>query len=245
MKVEEVLQESGLSEKEALVYLALLKTGEEMASRVSEVSEMNRVTTYSLLKSLQEKGFCSVCERNKIHHFKPTSPKNIIKLLDGKREKFESIISELGKYEQIVSDKPEISLFEGKKGISIMLDRILNDSEKSKEVLGYGNVTMTERMIEYESLQWRKDRINKKIKIKAVVDKFNRTHFDSHKGWHKLAEVRVFKNLSNSDSYTLIGNNIIGIIVSKGELHGILISSEQVVKKEKMIFDLLWKQAKA
>ena len=53
MEVGEVLQESGLSKREALVYLALLKTGEETASRISEVSEMNRVTTYGLLKSLQ------------------------------------------------------------------------------------------------------------------------------------------------------------------------------------------------
>ena len=168
--IKAVLEEVGLSEKEVEIYLALLKLGEASASRVSEIADLNRVTSYVLLKSLSEKGFCSIYTKNNIQHFKPIKPDQIIGILEEKKSKIKTIIPFLKEQEGAVSDKPEVSLFEGKKGVTAMLELMLKEAEKNKLVLAYGNLTIAEKIIEYQSLYWRKTRLSKGIQMQAVVD---------------------------------------------------------------------------
>lgn len=243
-EIKETLEEIGLSEKETSVYLALLELGEGTASRISEVSDLNRITTYTLLKSLIEKGFCSLYTKNKVQYFKPISPEKILELIEIKKEKIKSILPLLKQKEKQVLEKTEVLIFEGKKGILSALNIIIDDAKKSKEVIAYGNFIVAESLIEYESLHWRKNRINNKIKIKAVINKFLPIQENkSLKGYEKLTEIKENKNLEEIKSYTLISENYVGIIFPSQELKGILIKDKFAVEKEKFTFEMLWKQA--
>ncbi|MBU0957297.1 MAG: hypothetical protein KKF56_00655 [Nanoarchaeota archaeon] len=235
-ETKEILKQTGLTEKEAEVYLALLQLGESPATRVSQIANLNRITTYTLLKSLHEKGFCSILDKNKIQFFKPISPENILSLLEEKKNKIRTIIPELKSKQNQIQEKPETSLFEGKQGIVSMFDIILKDAEKNKEVLAYGNVSIAEKLIEYQSLHWRKTRLNKKIKIKAIIDKLP----EYIKNNKELREVKINKPLSKINTYTMITENYTANLTLKGELTGILIKNKQVADKERFIFNLMW-----
>lgn len=241
--IVEILKEIGLSEKEVTVYRALLQLGEETASRVSEVANLNRVTTYSLLKSLKEKGFCVIFDKNNIQSFRPIKPENILSLLEDKRNKIKSIIPLLKKEERKIETKTEISLFEGKKGITTMFDIILKDAENKKEVFVYGNLTIAEKTIEYQSLHWRKTRIEKKIKIKALVDVYK--SFEEQKQWKELTEIKINDSLKSIDSYVLITENLVAYLTLKGELSGIMIKNKEIAEKELFNFHILWKISKS
>jgi HTH-type transcriptional regulator, sugar sensing transcriptional regulator len=244
-QIEDILKEIGLSEKEIIIYLSLLKLGEETASRISEVADLNRVTTYGLLKSLMEKGFCSIYDKNKVQYFKPIKPEGILKLIEIKKEKFKSILPFLKHKEAKLDSKPEVSIFEGKKGIISALDIIIQDAKKKKEVFGYGNFVVANSLIEYESLNWRKTRIDNKIKIKAVINEVVPIEeYKSLKGYRELSDIKENKELEKIKSYTLISENYVGILFPSEELKGILIKSKEVVDKEKFNFEMLWKKAK-
>jgi len=244
MEINEILEEVGLNKKEAIVYLSLLNLGESTASRVSEISDINRITTYVILKSLKEKGFCSVYDKNKIQYFKPIKPEQILGLLEEKKEKILAILPLLKKKENLIEDKPELSIFEGKKGITAMLDLILKDAENKKEVFAYGNITITEKLIEYQSLFWRKTRLEKGIKISAVLDSLENFEPKKEEKWRKLSHTRVLRDISKINSYVLITSNLVGYMSFKGELIGILIKNKDIAEKEKFNFDLLWEKAK-
>ncbi len=243
MEVKEILRDVGLTDKETDVYLALLELGEETASRVSEIAGLNRVTTYTLLKSIYEKGFCSVHDKNNIQYFKAIKPEQILWLLEEKKNKVKSIIPLLKKREKQIQEKPEVSLFEGKKGISAMFDILLKDAENKKQVLAYGNLSIAEKLIEYQSLHWRKTRIDKKIKIKVVVD-YLPDYIKNEKRWQELSETKISKSLSKLNSYSLITENLVGYVTLRGELTGVLIKSKEIAEKEGFNFNLLWKLAK-
>jgi sugar-specific transcriptional regulator TrmB len=49
------LQEYGLSEKEAKVYLTILELGTNIASTIARRSEIKRVTVYTILDDLKKK----------------------------------------------------------------------------------------------------------------------------------------------------------------------------------------------
>ncbi len=56
---EVFLSELGLSAKETQVYLTLLRRGPSSVRHVAEAAQVNRGTTYDILKSLQEQGLVS------------------------------------------------------------------------------------------------------------------------------------------------------------------------------------------
>lgn len=241
--IKENLENLGLSEKEVRVYLALLKSGEETASRISEIADLNRITTYTILKSLKEKGFCSVHDKNYVQYFHAIKPEQILFLLDEKKEKIKSILPLLREQEKQIQEKPEISLFEGGKGVTSVFDILLSDAENEKKVLAYGNLTIAEKLLEYESLHWRKTRFKKKIKIKAIVESIP-DYIKKDKKWQELSERKILKDLSNLNSYTLITERYVAYFSFKGEIIAILIKNEEIVKKEKFNFNLLWNLAK-
>jgi sugar-specific transcriptional regulator TrmB len=241
-EINEILEDLGLSRKEVEVYLALLGLGEDTASRVSEIANLNRVTTYTILKSLQEKGFCSIYEKNRVQYFKPIKPEQILGLLEEKKTKIKSILPSLKDRIRKIEEKPEISLYEGKKGLTTLLDIILKDAEKKKEILAYGNFTIGEKIIEYPSLYFRKTRLSKKIKIKAVVDRVNK-EFVKEEKWKTLSEVKIYKDLEKLDSYVFITENKVAYLIFKGQIIGVLINNKQIAEKEKFNFEQLWRKS--
>jgi sugar-specific transcriptional regulator TrmB len=242
--IEEILTDIGLSKKEIIVYLSMLKLGEETASRISELSDLNRVTTYGLLKSLSEKGFCSSYDKNNVQFFKPSSPESVLGLLEEKKKRFRLIISQLKQEEKKATEKPKVAIFEGKKGIASLMSLILEDAENKKEVLGYGNVSAGEKTISQQSFYWRKTRLEKKIKMRAVSNYTGDAEHKEAKGWKKITEVRTIKDLEKNNTYTIIAENLLGYFVPGIEPIGILIKNKDIVEKEKFNFEILWEKAK-
>ena len=240
----EILVDLGLSKKESVLYLALLKLGEETASRVSEIADLNRVTTYSLLKSLQEKGFCSVFDKNKIQYFKPIKPEQILGLLEEKKKRINAILPFLKEQEKTIEEKPEVMIFQGKKGIAAMFDLLLSDAAEKKEVFGYGNVSIAEKVIQYQSTFWRKTRLEKKIKMRAVSDSLGDIEHRSPTIWKKITEVRTNKELAKLAVYTIITERYVSYGMFRGDIIGVVIKNKEVVEKERFNFEMLWKQAK-
>ena len=78
MIMKHTLKEIGLNEKEAIVYIALLKLGKSSTQIISKETGINRISLYDILNYLIEKGFANLIIENKIKHFFAISPKNIL-----------------------------------------------------------------------------------------------------------------------------------------------------------------------
>jgi sugar-specific transcriptional regulator TrmB len=244
-EIEKTLMSLGISQKEAKIYLILLRNGESSASEIGELSKLNRITCYTLLKNLQLKGIVNNTIQSGMQYFEAVSPNIIINIIENKKQRFKSILPLLKEKEKIIKTKTEVSIFEGKKGILNALEIIIDDAKKSKEVFAYGNFVIADSLIEYESLHWRKKRINNNIKIKAVINKAVPIEkYKSLKGYEKLTEIKENKKLEAIESYTLISENYVGIIFPSQELKGLLIKDKSAVEKEKFIFEMLWEQGK-
>jgi len=135
-------------------------------------------------------------------------------------------------------------IFEGKKGMVSMFTLLLNDAENKKEVLGYGNVSIAEKVIEHQSTFLRKTRLEKKIKMRAVSNYLGNVEHRSPPLWKKITEVRTNKDLEKLSVYTIITENYISYGMFKGEVIGIVVKSKELVDKERLNFEMLWKASK-
>ena len=89
-----VLQEIGLTESEAKVYLALLDLGNSTRGDIVNKSQIAGSKVYEILERLQAKGLVSIYVKKNIKHFKPTSPKNILSYLEERKQKLKELEDE-------------------------------------------------------------------------------------------------------------------------------------------------------
>ncbi len=138
MNVAKILKKLGLSEKEAFVYLALLKTGLAGAARIAREAALARQTTYSLLADLVEKGFIEQSDRKGVRQFY-ADPNELIKLVGRQRDELEKerkiLEQELPKL--LVENKratalPIVQYYEGQEGMKRLFVNILEQYKKGK-----------------------------------------------------------------------------------------------------------------
>jgi len=145
MSVNDTLREIGLSEKEAKLYLALLKHGKMKPSSLASLTKISRPLVYTLAKGLLSKGIISEDISGKTLYFIPLPPDNLEGLIrDIKREakeKESSIRKAMGELSLIMASKqypiPKIRLVEEKDLEKFLFDNL---TKWQDEVIASGGV---------------------------------------------------------------------------------------------------------
>ena len=87
LDLKKSLEFIGFSEKEVLVYLALLFLGKGIVTEISRKAGVNRPTTYHILSSLSSKGLVKISGKEPKQEYVAESPDQIEKLLQNKKKK--------------------------------------------------------------------------------------------------------------------------------------------------------------
>lgn len=135
MDRKEVLNEVGLSDGEAKVYLALLKIGETTVNELTKETGQHRTTIYDFLEHLLQRGLASYVIRAGVKYFKVADPDKLVDYLDEKQVKLKQILPELKKLSETSRGEISVEIYRGVEGFkSIITDRL-----KIKEDLyGFG-----------------------------------------------------------------------------------------------------------
>ena len=117
------LQDFGLSEKEAHVYLAALEIGRATADQLAKHSKIVRSTTYVQLDSLMKMGLMSTYEEGKKTYFAPESPELLKRLLlkqkeemNTKEQELSALLPALLQQFEGAGERPVVRFFSSKEG---------------------------------------------------------------------------------------------------------------------------------
>jgi sugar-specific transcriptional regulator TrmB len=106
------LQNYGLSEKEARVYLTVLELGTSIASTIARRAEINRVTTYTILEELRKSGIVNETTKDGVKYYSVISPDILLKQLEQKYESFKEKVPELLAMAEKFGSKPKLTYYE-------------------------------------------------------------------------------------------------------------------------------------
>lgn len=254
--LEEKLCQIGLTGGEAKVYLELLKIGAQAVSVIAKRANLNRTTTYSILKSLQKKGFVSVFVNSNVKYFSANDPNCLVAFVDSKCRTYDyfrdEILMMVPKFRALnevglLGSKPIVSYYEGTEGVKYLM----NDGLKSQgEFLSYWAL---HKWLESDQksfmLGFIKERIqNKGIKLHAMAPDTEkvRSFFDMYRGKENSAEVLyvldescwgIFENAMN-----IYDDKVAIFHLDKGNEYGVLIESKEIAIMQKTIFEIAWKE---
>ncbi|MCX6745118.1 MAG: hypothetical protein NTX82_06360, partial [Candidatus Parcubacteria bacterium] len=117
------LQQIGLTEKEAKVYVGVLELGEATAQEVAQKTGLNRATIYVTLESLLEQHLVNRVDKQKKTLFCIEHPLQILDLLQKEKHDVEirinlakELMPELEMLEKVTGESAKVRFFEGKEG---------------------------------------------------------------------------------------------------------------------------------
>ncbi len=239
--MEEQLREYGLSEKEAKVYLACLKSGSCTANKISSLTNLRRSTTYDILESLKSQGLISSFIKDKKYYFQSAEPSELLSVLHAKEKKLKLILPQLEKLKKTFTEKPKVQLFEGIKGVTALLEELY----KEKELFIYGSAIKVHEALKHIPESFALKRVEQKIVLRAVFERSEYADFRiKDPNIKKFTEMRFLESMKELPTVTLIAGNQIGILTLEKEIVGIHITNKEVSTTHKKLFENFWKQGK-
>lgn len=127
MEIQQVLEQSGLNEKQANVYLALLELGSGSVQLISRKSGIKRPTTYLILDELEQKGLVSTIPQKKAL-YTAESPQRLLADLSRKQDLISRFLPDLQALHNAKKEKPQVQLFQGKEGVKQVYEKIFQSS---------------------------------------------------------------------------------------------------------------------
>lgn len=139
---EKYLQEIGLNEKEASIYIALLQVDNASVIEIANKTKINRSTTYVVLEGLVKKGLVSEVSIGKKTHYRAEAPERLETFVEGQKilleersKKLKDIIPQIKGIQRAGGERPVVKYFEGHE--SALGSHILFFNTQDKEGVGY------------------------------------------------------------------------------------------------------------
>lgn len=234
----------GLSEKEALVYLACLQLGTESVQNIAKKAGIHRVSTYDILEKLLESSFVEPVIKGKKRYFAAKQPADIQQHLKNKEEMFNSLLPELTAIQAKSGKKPKVLYFEGRDGVwQAFIDRLRHRPER-KENLVYGSSQKLLQTYPEEYKSFTKERLNKGIQTRIIVEQSAEGKWEAEMSDKHLRKVKFLPPGVTLDSSTIIYGDRI-LTVSWESMIAVIVEDKSNADNQRKIFELLWQSLPA
>lgn len=174
--LEKYLQEIGLNEKEAAVYIALIQYENASVIDLSTKTKINRSTTYTILESLAKKGLVSETTVGKKTRYQAEPPERLETfverqkvMLDEHSRRLKDIIPQIKSIQREGGERPIVKFFEGRDGIISSTEEMNEDNDEGGELyLIYPRDLLFQVFTEGENNKYKKRRLARNIKSKVI-----------------------------------------------------------------------------
>lgn len=230
------LQTIGFEEKEARIYLELLKLGTSPASKIASQLEEDRTTIYYGLIKMVEKGYVSETILSNVKNFTATPPAQIQALLEERTQLFKT---QLPLLQKLMSEPtPELTV-ELRKGKAALRHLYRDSLEVGGEILGLGTEDNLYLDMDPAPLnQYYKEAQEKGIKERLI------TYPDAKTVDHPITQYRYIPREYVSPSHTVIYGDKVVFMIWEPTLHLIHIKSKEFSESFRAHFEIVWKSAR-
>lgn len=248
------LEDMGLSEKEARVYVASLMLGPATVQQIANQADIKRVTTYVILESLSGLGLVGQASQGKKTYFTAEDPASLEGLLNKKQQELESqkeafraFLPDLESLKSIPPETPTVKYYDTVEGLhsvigSFLLSAVANETES---IYGFSDVDKVEEF--FPQIAKRK---GNPVRIEAGMH--SKLIYTSQRGpIYKATDKQNIRESRHipADRYpikgdlTLAGDSTLFLSLDGDHPFGVSIKSAAVAAVMRTLFDLAWSEA--
>ena len=235
-KTTEILQKTGLSNKEIAVYLALLQLNTGSVLNIAKKANLKRPTCYLILEDLLNKGLVSVVKTRGGVIYEVSNPEIILSKHKTQQHEIEEIIPQLKALANLSQDKPKIEVFEGKEGINTVYQMIA----ESKEVMYWADVEAF-----YDEYKWIFDLteqliLKKKLKLRELMSNSPKAIELAKKRISQGQQAKISQNHPFYNDNAIFDDKVAIFSFKKDSLFTILVQDKEIANSFKSLYELAW-----
>lgn len=233
-----ILEDLGLSKGEIKVYLALLELGSTKIGQVIEKSKMASSAVHGDINTLVEKGLVSYVKKGKIKYYQAVNPRNLVSFIDDKKKQLLQVIPELENKQKRSQEKQEAEIFEGIKGVTTVLNILIEDTKKGEDYLFFSSYKVgSNKEIQDFFEKYDLKREEKGIHIRGLTLKELKPLFAKRKMLHMR-----YPDFPIPFDISLCNGKV--VLISWGEKPvGYLIKSKEIFEMYREYFERVWKMS--
>ncbi len=231
------LNELGLSDQEAIVYLALLRLGESPASAIAKETGIKRTSVYPLLKSLLAKGCALLYFKNNIRTYRAQKPKRLLNNFEKKLHSFEGFLPFLESIEKKKIPTFGLRFIETTSELEQFYAHVLSEY-KNQQYYIIGNIAPWEKSISSFLKKYREDRVKARIKTKILLSYGSKIHNPEDK--HLLRTFKYLPPEYNFKSTMDIFPDKVLIVNPNLNSMAVVIEIPEMVDIFKVLFEIAW-----
>ncbi len=241
MQKHELLEQLGLSEKQAKVYLALLELGESTIGPIASRSGVKRTSIYNFIRELVALGLLTQTERHNRASYRAEPPQKLKQLIDSRQKQLTELLPELETLYQAAGVTPtRVSYYRNPSELKILLFEPLHDRVKTIDYL-WARDLMKKVFGQTLLDDYKKRREAAKIFVRIIHPRTVTTNpIDRREDQRRFRERRFAPaHLAYQASVTIFGNKV-AFISSRKENFGVLIESAEFSQACRVLYEGLW-----
>lgn len=228
---EKELQELGLSDKEASVYVALLAVDNDSVVDLAKRTNINRTTIYPVLESLMNKGLVTEIKVDTKARFSAEPPERLVTfverqkvIFEEKSERVKDFVPKLKTIQRESGEKPVITYFEGRDGIISSLENFFDYGKKGDLMhMIYSRDLVEDIFTLPEIKRFAKVRMDKNIEVRSVYT-YSKGELEKSEGTKRFlidnkypikTDISVIRDLVK---ISFLENNLSGILIKNKDL---------------------------
>lgn len=245
---EEIISLAGLSEKEAKVYMILLKNGRLGIYDLLKVTPYKRGDLYNILYSLRDRGLIEqITDLGKIH-FQAKDPYALRDLLDQKRQNVhedimsvEAVLPKLLSTFTLTQKKPSMRAYEGLEGLQKVYDQL--NSSGMKKLYLFRSIKDNDELSLNALIE---KQIKRQIKLGIKTLALTPEARDSKKTYLTVDRERgVERRIIRREKFSLpaqfmIWGDTVAIVSLDENIISTIIENEAIAESYKVIFEYIW-----
>lgn len=241
------LSKIGLSQKQAIVYTAMLQLGEAKITDIAKSANLKRPTVYLIIEELELLGLVSQLIKGKGKAYSAVHPKRISELLEFRKNRFQEILPDLvAKYKSSV-DRPRIQMLEGMEALrQTYREALISLTQDNNEQLWISNFSsiienFPDIVTEYSRAlnKFPKSNIREILFGKGSVEEwFKKINVKQSKN-HQTKHINDYNFGGETDQ--LITDEKLYYFAIHPEPFVLIIESQEMAKTQKFLFENIWK----
>jgi len=231
----------GFTEKEALVYMTLLRIGPAVASTLARLTGIKRTSIYDTTNRLLEDNLIMSFKQGAYTYFVVDDVKKLYLYEKQKAEFAKQLVEELQK-EKNVGPGIQVSYYKGEEGYRDMYENILRIHPKEVCVWMHLNYFLKGIDPKREE-EWTEERIQKKIFSKLLIQKTKEGEQLKKTDAKSCRETRFLPKETAFQTTCILYDGRIELFDTTDETVGVSIQNPALYQMFKALFDQTWEQA--
>lgn len=240
--LEKIIEEVGLNEHEAKIYLTLLKQGQSVISDISKHSGIKRATVYQYIDDLVVRDIIRKTVKGKRTMYYPEDPKKLLTIVEKKQKMIKKVFPELEQLYLHSSSKPVVRFYEGKEGMRSVYREMTNTPKTLWSMFS------TDRYFkvfnEKDGVEFTENIYQSGGQLKDLVQdtSLGREYIKEKWGGENAVSKLLPKDFDFSIDLLISGDNV--AMISFDNLIAVVIENKGIAELQMNLLKFIWKQTK-